>query len=292
MSNVPLKEFRTNTTSRQGEDGIIAEIFHRIGTTNKWCVEFGALNGTHDSNVWGLIHEKGWSGVLIEADRTYFEKLVENYKDISRATCLNLFISFEGENKLDVIFARTALPKSFDLLSVDIDGNDYHVWESLSEYRPQVVVIEFNPTIPNDILFVQPRDMSVQQGSSLRALVELAKKKGYELVEVAGANAFFVEKTLAPLLGLKDTSLGTLHPETEYYTRLFQLYDGTLVLDGYKELMWHRKPIDEEDIQVLPAHERVYPAGLSAASAIRNLKYWVRKSPLYSLIRRMRGQGK
>ncbi len=292
MTQPPLKEFRANITSRQGEDGIIAEIFRRIGTKNKWCVEFGALNGVHDSNVWTLIKNEGWSGVLIEADRTYFETLVENYKDTPRAICLNLFLSFEGENSLDAVFARTPLPKDVDLVSIDIDGNDYHVWESLKEYRPRVVVIEFNPTIPNDIVFVQPRDMAVQQGSSLLALVELAKKKGYELVEVTGANAFFVEASLMSELQLDNLSISALHPEVEYYTRVYQLYDGTLKLDGYKELLWHRKPISEEDIQVLPAHERVYPAGLSSAPAIRNLKYWVRKSPLYPLIRRLRGQDK
>lgn len=288
MTERPLKEFRTNVTSRQGEDGIIAEIFKRIGVTNKWCVEFGALNGVHDSNVWTLIVNEGWSGVLIEANRTYFEKLVEHYGAYPQAVCLNLFISFEGENKLDKIFGRTQIPKDFDLLSIDIDGNDYHVWESLIEYRPRVVVVEFNPTIPNDIEFVQPRDMAVQQGSSLLATVLLAKKKGYELVEVTGANAFFVDTTLVPLLGLGEPTIDTLHSETEYYTRLFQLYDGTLVLDGYKELMWHRIPIHDEDMQVLPKNKRTYPAGLSASSPIRNLKYWVRKSPLYPLMRKIR----
>jgi hypothetical protein len=290
MSSLPLREFRANITSRQGEDGIIAEIFKRIGARNKWCVEFGALNGKHDSNVWTLIANEEWSGVLIEADRTYYEKLVETYSGMSRAICLNLFISFEGENELDAVFARTPLPKDFDLLSIDIDGNDYHVWDSLAQYRPRVVAIEFNPTIPNDISFVQPRDMAVQQGSSLLALTQLAKRKGYELVEVTGANAFFVDSSAAPLLGLKNSSLEALHPETEYYTRIFQLYDGTLVLDGYKELMWHRRAIAEEDIQVLAPGARVYPAGISARSPVRNVKYWVRKSPLYPLIKRLRGK--
>ena len=154
-----LLDFRANVTSRAGEDGIIAEIFRRVGTNSKWCVEFGASNGTHDSNVWTLIKNEGWSGVLIEADKTYFGKLTETYKGFPQAICLNLFISFEGEQRLDAVFARTPLPKDFDLLSIDIDGNDYHVWESLVEYWPRVAIVEFNPTIPNDIEFVQPRDM-------------------------------------------------------------------------------------------------------------------------------------
>jgi hypothetical protein len=288
MSQKPLRESGSNVTSRAGEDGIIAEIYHRIGTTGKWCVEFGALNGTHDSNVWTLIVNEGWSGVLIEADRTYFEKLAETYRDIPRAHCLNTFISFDGEGRLDNVFAETPLPKAFDLLSIDIDGNDYHVWESLKEYRPRVVIVEFNPTIPNDIEFVQPRDMSVQQGSSLKSLTELAKKKGYELVATAGANAFFVDRPFVPLLGLDNLSIDTLHPDTEYYTRVFQLYDGTLKLAGYQELMWHKKPIDEAKIQALPSRARVYPAGLSSSTPVRSLKYFVRKSPLYPLVRMVR----
>jgi hypothetical protein len=288
----PLREYRTNVTSHQGEDGMIAEIFRRIGATNKWCVEFGALNGTHDSNVWGLINNEGWSGVLIEADRTYFEKLTEVYRDVPRAHCLNVFVSFEGENSLDAIFARTPLPKDFDLMSIDIDGNDYHVWESLKEYRPRVVIVEFNPTIPNDIEFVQPRDMSVQQGCSLLAFVNLARTKEYDLVATTGANAFFVLSNLVPQLGLEDLSIDALHPDTEYYTRAFQLFDGTIMLDGYQELLWHRVPISHEKIQVLSARERVYPAGLSAHSPVRNLKYWIRKSPLYPVARWLRKLGK
>jgi hypothetical protein len=283
-----LRNFRANVTARAGEDGIIAEIFRRVDTNSKWCVEFGAVNGTHDSNVWTLIKNEGWSGVLIEADKTYFEKLPETYKDSPQAICLNLFISFEGEQRLDAVFARTPLPKDFDLLSIDIDGNDYHVWESLVEYRPRVVIVEFNPTIPNEIEFVQPRDMRLQQGSSLLALTKLAQKKGYELVEVTGTNAFFVDASLLPLLDLADRSLDSLHGDTEYYTRLFQLYDGTLVLDGCQELLWHRLPIKQEDIQVLPPRRRVYPAGISAHAPVRSLTYWVRRLPVYPLLMRIK----
>jgi hypothetical protein len=288
MSKAPLRDFQANIASRAGEDGIISEIFNRIGTKHKWCVEFGALNGKHDSNVWALIKKNGWSGVLIEADPTYFEKLVEEYIDTPRAACLNAFISFEGEQTLDNIFARTELPKDFDLMSIDIDGNDCHVWEALTKYQPRVVVIEFNPTIPNDIDFVQPRDMSVQQGSSLLATTKLAKKKGYTLVATVLANAFFVEDSLVHKLELSDLSIDSLHPDTEYYTKLFQLYDGTLKLAGYQELMWHHLPIEENDIQVLSANSRRYPSGISASGPIRTLKYWVRKSFLYPIVQRIR----
>ena len=277
IKNSRLEEYKKNITSQHGEDGIIAEIFRRMGAENKWCVEFGALNGTHHSNTWNLIMQEGWSGVLIEADPTYAEKLQGVYKDTPRAHCFNEFIEFEGEHSLDAILARTSTPRDFDLLSVDIDGNDYHIWGSLSQYRPRLVIIEFNQTIPNDISFVQPRDRSVQQGSSLLALVELGRKKGYRLAAVAGVNAFFALDELFSKLGIDDASIDKMNSDTSYYTRLFQLYDGTLVLDGYKKLFWHNLPIKQEDIQVLPAYARIYPSGVSSKWIVRIIKYYVRK---------------
>ncbi|HVM58774.1 MAG TPA: hypothetical protein VMT80_00355, partial [Candidatus Paceibacterota bacterium] len=64
--------FRRDVTSQSGEDGIIEELFRLLGEESRWAVELGALNGKHDSNVWHLVKDRGWSAVLIEADRTYF----------------------------------------------------------------------------------------------------------------------------------------------------------------------------------------------------------------------------
>ena len=277
-----------DVTSEHGEDGVIEKIFQTIGEGEKWCVELGALNGKHGSNVWHLIKEKGWFGVLIEADRTYFEKLQNEYADIDRAQCINAFVSFEGENSLDMLFARTPLPHTFNLFSLDIDGNEYHLWDAMAEYRPQVMVIEFNPSIPNDVVFIQPRDMRIFQGSSLRAFVELGKKKGYELIATNEVNAFFVLKELFPKFQLTDNSIDTLHKDHQYETKLFQLYDGTLRISGYDRLLWHNRPLDVEKLQVLPLHKRLYPARIDEAKAVRTLKYWIRKFSLYSFLQKIR----
>lgn len=282
-----LLQFSKNVTSEHGEDGILEHIFSVIGEGTRSCVELGALNGKHGSNVWRLIKEKQWFGVLIEADHTYFEILKKEYSG-THTTCLNRFISFEGESALDMVFRETSISKTFDLLSLDIDGNDYHVWESLKNYIPRVAVIEFNPSIPNDVHFVQPRDMGVQQGSSLRAIVELGKKKGYELVAVTETNALFVLRELFSKFNIHDNSIDTLHTDSTFETRLFQLYDGTLKITGNTNLIWHRVPIDEHKLQVLPLWRRVYPAGVNASSAMRWLRYWVRKMPLYALMQRIR----
>ncbi|MEK7095348.1 MAG: hypothetical protein AAB917_01685 [Patescibacteria group bacterium] len=289
MSNSNLLSYNHDITSEHGEDGVIEKIFEIIGEGSKWCVDLGALNGVHGSNVWHLVKERGWSGVLIEADQTYFERLQKEYIDHKNAHCLKAFISFEGENSLDKIFSRTPLPKTFDLFSLDIDGNEYHLWDSLTDYRPRVMVVEFNPTIPNEVTFIQPRDMKIFQGSSLRALVELAKRKGYELVVANEINAFFVLKELFPKFGIIDNSIETLHTDHQYETKLFQLYDGTLRIAGYDKLLWHKLPISIEKIQVLPPRRRHYPAKISEKDNVRKFKYWVRKFPLYPLVQRIRG---
>lgn len=283
-----LLDYQANVTSSAGEDGIIAKIFETIGEESRWCVELGALNGTHDSNVWNLIRNKKWSGVLIEADRTYFEKLQREYEHDSGAVCINEFVSFEGEHSLDAILGRTEIPKTFDLFVLDIDGNEYHLWDSLHAYRPRVMVVEFNPTIPNDVEFVQPRDMSVYQGSSLRSLVELGKQKGYELIAANEVNAFFVLNELFPRFGIADNAIDLIHIDHSFETKLFQLYDGTLKIAGYTDLMWHKLPIDEDMLQVLPKRRRVYPAMISPDPILRMVKYVARTLPGYEWVQRIR----
>lgn len=284
----PLLAYGSNVTSEHGEDGVIKRIFKLIGTESRTCAELGALNGTHGSNVWQLIKKEGWSGVLIEADPTYFERLQREFAENPSAECINAFVSFKGPQSLDTLFAKTSLPEEFDLFSLDIDGNEYHLWDSMTDYRPRVMLTEFNPSIPNDVTFVQPRDMAVFQGSSLLAFVELGKKKGYELVAANETNAFFVLKELFPKFGISDNSIDVLHTCHEYETKLFQLYDGTLKIAGNTRLLWHNLSIDEEKLQVLPAHKRTYPARISESGIVRRLKYWARALPFYRFVQNIR----
>ncbi|TSC96852.1 MAG: iron ion binding protein [Parcubacteria group bacterium Athens0714_26] len=286
--NTWLLDYQRNITSQFGEDGIIEKIFEVIGVDNKWCVEFGALNGRHHSNTWNLINNKGWSAALIEADPFYFEKLKAFYENNKNVTCLNEFINFEGESSLDNVLSCIVIPKTFDLLSIDIDGNDYHVWDSLKLFSPKVVIIEFNPSIPLDIAFAQPRDMKIQQGSSLLSIVELGKVKEYELVAVTEANAIFVKKEFFKRFGIADNSPAVLWQNHKYETKLFQLFDGTLVLRGCDRLIWHNKKIDPEKIQVLPRSKRFYPAGINSKKSVRLLKSFFRKLWFYSLIKKFK----
>ena len=123
--------------------------------------------------------------------------------------------------------------------------------------------MEFNPTMPHDLIYIQPRDDNVRYGSSLPALVELASKFNYQLVECTCYNAFLVDKELFEKYVKHeipfDPTIDVLH-EVTMGTSLYQLYDGTLKIHGCKKLLWHRVPISEEKIQVLQKEEdRSFP---------------------------------
>jgi hypothetical protein len=130
--------------------------------------------------------------------------------------------------------------------------------------------------------------MSIQQGSSAKAIVELGERKGYALCAAFSGNAFFIRKELFPQLKIPARSLDELNTGTEYLTRLYQLYDGTPVLDGYQRLLWHNQPIDSEQLQVIPKHKRRYVAGTSESPAVRKLEYWVRRLPIYDFLQKVR----
>ncbi|MEK7536879.1 MAG: hypothetical protein AAB584_00325 [Patescibacteria group bacterium] len=245
--------------SQYGEDGILEKIFEII-KGDKWCVEFGAYDGEHLSNTRNLIVNYGWSAVLIEADPKRFKKLSENYKEKDKVDCLNKFIDFEGENSLDSILKNTNILRDFDLLSIDVDGNDYHLWYSLKTYEPKVVVIEFNPSIPLDIEFIQEKNKDINHGNSLLALYNLAIKKGYRLVATTYLNAFFVKNEFLPLFKIDCDKPYCIHKDMSAQMQIFQLYDGTLVLkEGRNKLLWTSVKIDQEKIQVLPKYLRKFP---------------------------------
>ena len=253
-----------NVHSQFGEDGIIAQILDLLPEKDHWCVEFGAWDGIHLSNTHHLLAAGGYSGVLIEGDETRFQKLLQNFQGVDRVICLNRLVGFDPENCLDRILESTPIPLNFDLLSIDIDGNDYHVWHAVQRYRPKIVVIEFNPTIPDQVLFVQDRKMGVMHGNSLAAQCHLAKSKGYELVATTFVNALFVDAQYFPLCRIRDNSIAQLHQDLSAVTFLFHGYDGQMFLAGSSQLLWHNLPLQQEWFQLLPQHLRQYPDNYSA----------------------------
>lgn len=248
-----LLNYRRDVTSQFGEDGIIDKIFNIISSDNNWCVEFGAWDGKRFSNTYNLIKNHNWTGVLIEGDKKRCDQIKkETHAKNDKVFVFNKFVSISGKYILDEILYKTAIPKDFDFLSIDIDGNDYHIWKSLKNYKPKVVVIEFNAFIPNDIEFVQPADMKVVQGHSILSLVKLAKEKGYELICINQENAFFVAKKYFELFRIKNNSINELR-HYKHPLQIFQLYDGTLVFHGVQCLHYYNFPVDfNKRFQVIP----------------------------------------
>jgi len=235
-----LQQYRHDVTTQTGEDGIFAEVFKRIGVKHSIVCDVGASDGLIYSNSWVLVNE-GWSGILIEGDRSRFDSLVECYKDkdsYNRVVLVNALV--DSATTLDSIIDASAVPEDFDFLSIDVDGIDWHIWKSLVKYKPRVVCIEFNPSMPNNVFYVQDEDVSVQKGSSLRAMIALGKEKGYELVATTDFNAIFVRDEYFPLFGIADNSIHAMHSPGGYEAVTFQFYDGTNGKGGMLEPLWTR----------------------------------------------------
>jgi hypothetical protein len=264
----PLRRYEANVTSDCGEDGVIARALALIGERDGWCCEFGDWDGRHASNTWSLIDGAGYRAVLIESDLERFAALGRTHAAREGITALHRLVGFEGPDRLDVLLGATAIPRDFDLLCIDIDGNDYHVWEALTEYRPKLVVVEYNPTIPNEVEFVQARDPTVAQGASLAALAALAAGKGYRLVHATVVNAFFVDAAYFPRFQIADASPAALRADLSQITWMFQTYDGRLHFAGYARARWHGVPLDPRRLQLVPRPLRGFPPGFPALRAL------------------------
>ena len=255
-SNWLVKHAR-KAQSQLGQDGVIEKIFEVIGADNKFCVEFGAWDGVKYSNTWELLARKGWSGVLIEGNPERCQDIVRNHNHNPKLEVVNALVGWEGEETLDAILDGTRAPIDFDFLSIDIDGNDWHVFNAVNKYRPRVVQIEFNPAIPNDIYFVQDADPSLNQSNSLLALIDLAKSKGYSLVCAMVFDAFFVRDEYYPLFGIEDNDIDSMHDDSPHLTKMFYGFDGTIFTAGRPKMLWNKEGIfNQETFQIVPKERR------------------------------------
>ena len=249
-----------------GEVGILKRILEIVGEENRWCCEFGANDGVASCNTIELVGERGWNAVYIEPGPT-FAQLEALYRGRDQVHTLKRFVGFEGGDRLDAILADTPCPTGLDVMIIDVDGCDYHIWSAIEIYRARVVVIEFNATIPHDVSFIQPRDPAIKQGSSLLAMTELARSRGYELVATTLWNAFFVQRELYPSFELAENHPAAMH-RSGMTMPLFQLYDGTLVLGGWSALNWMDLRLGLEDIQVLPKGLRRHVPALAKSPVL------------------------
>ena len=183
---VDLSLYEKSFYSQNGEDGVLNKIFQLIGTSSRYCVEFGASDGKTNSNTY-LLRLQGWSSLLM--DRMYEDSAINLHKE---------FITAEN---ITALFDKYNVPHDLDLLSIDIDFNDFYVWKALgAKYQPSVVVIEYNAThLPHEdkVVKYQPYfcgEGTNYYGASILALYHLGRSKGYSLVyaDKEGVNLFFI----------------------------------------------------------------------------------------------------
>lgn len=180
-------EFHRDKYSQLGEGAALGHIFRVIGTTDKLAVEFGAWDGIYISNTAFLRKERGWNGILFDAEHDG-EGVIK-----VRLTAANIAETFREHG----------VPEQFDLMSIDVDGNDFWLWNALCDFEPRVVVVEYNCTFDateSVAIKYNPYhvwDQTRYFGASLRAMWKLGKSRGYSLVGISPTlNAFFVKREL------------------------------------------------------------------------------------------------
>jgi hypothetical protein len=195
-----LRSHRFGLYSQNEEDGLILELFKRVGMTDRRFAEIGC--GVNGGNSGFLLSECGWSGLMVDGRSGCIEKVVQRYGRFDLSAVQRL-VSREAINSL---FEAHGLTGSMDLLSIDVDGVDFFLWEALTVAQPRVVVIEYNylfgpersVTVPYDPEF-SLSDVATRsyRGASLEALVRLGRRKGYRLVATERINAFFLRDDVA-----------------------------------------------------------------------------------------------
>lgn len=190
-----MEQYEKKFYSQNGEDGIIQYIFDKIGTTNKVAVEFGvsAGGGGNQANTRNLC-DKGWHVFWFDG------------MPITHYPLNGVFVqAYLTSKNICSIFESAGVPKDFDLLSIDVDGNDYHLREALSVYNPRVCIMEYNGCFNgHDEYIMAENDTYVWTkgdptfGASLKSLTMQANRLGYDLIycENRGVNAFYVRKDI------------------------------------------------------------------------------------------------
>lgn len=200
-----LERYGHKVYSQNDEDGIIAEIFRRIGVTTRVFIEIAAGDGRENCSAFLL--SQGWRGLWVECDDENIASIRNRWQNELDSGQLKVAAERVTVETLNGVIDRASLGDDIDILIMDIDGNDYHLLEAL-EARPRVICAEYSARWPPPVHWVMPRDDNFswggmpdtrETGASLQALEELLTPRGYSLVgtNIAGVNSFFVRSDLA-----------------------------------------------------------------------------------------------
>ena len=239
-AGLQLAAYASGEYSQLGEEGVIAEILSR-GAHQKYVIDVGAWDGRFLSNSLRLF-ELGYRGLLIEADPERAELAKITHADRPGVQVLTEFIHPE-KRPLSDILDECGSPREPALLTIDIDSTDYLVFESLGAYRPLIVCVEYNCTIPNHVSYVQ-RDEFARVGNSALALTNLAHDMGYVLVHANALNLFFVPATEAVTRGLMSLTVDEALDDSRTIRGVWVGYDGRPFIEGnqYVEFPWSNVP--------------------------------------------------
>jgi len=213
-----LNRYELQIFSQFGEDGMIAEIFRRVEEKSRYFVEFGAGEGIENNTAALLL--QGWRGFWIEGGTRASDAIRKGFAKPIAQGRLAFASSFVTPDNIETLLQDAGVPKEFDLLSMDIDGNDYWVWKAITRYTPRVVVAEYNATFGDRIEWVMKYnpnhafDSTNYFGCSLKSYELLFAQKGYRLVGcgASGVNAFFVRDDLVS----DELFLGPFTAETHF----------------------------------------------------------------------------
>lgn len=202
------------TYAQNGEDGILEQLLKELGVEAGTFCEFGAWDGVNGSNTFNLMINHKFSGMAIEADQARSQQCVGNYRSFPNVQVYNGLVLYNDKNNdLNAWLKRGNLPRDLDVLSIDIDGDDYYVWENLTDYAPKIVIFEINtyrdpvfdelPGAPSKEYNIDPLAQwhpgRIAAGCSFISGVKLGLKKGYIPVASTG-NLIFVRKDLVSQL--------------------------------------------------------------------------------------------
>mgnify|MGYP001310134994 FL=1 len=188
--------------SQADEDGILEEIFKRIGTMNKTFIEIGVQDG-YECNTLHLINQK-WNGIWIEKEKKYCEKINKNFNFLINKHLEVINDEADTENINDLVQNKIKNQNNIDLLSIDIGLNTYHVLKKINSISPRVIIVEYNAKFGPSAEWIIEYNKNVEWdnsnyfGASLKSFEIMLKEKNYLLVgcNVTGVNAFFVRRDL------------------------------------------------------------------------------------------------
>jgi hypothetical protein len=212
--SINLRDYEYKVFSQWGEDGIIQHLINVIPIKNTTFIEFG-VEDFFESNCRYLLMKNNWSGFVIDGSATNISRLRQSYFYWKHD--LNAIDAFITRDNINDLLAKSGFGEHLGLLSIDIDGNDYWVWEAINVVSPAVTIVEYNArfgadravTVPYKADFIRTKEhySGIYFGASLAALCLLGKRKGYAFVgcNSAGINAFFVREDIKPIEMLELT---------------------------------------------------------------------------------------